>query len=151
MIKVERPGAGDDTRGWGPPFVAGADGARGDAAYYYSCNRGKRSVAVDFERPEGRRIVRELAARSDVLIENFKTGGLVKYGLDYASLKPINPRLIYCSITGFGQTGPYAKRAGYDFLIQGMGGIMDLTGDPDGRAAKAGHRLRRHHLAVSIR
>jgi crotonobetainyl-CoA:carnitine CoA-transferase CaiB-like acyl-CoA transferase len=138
VIKVERPGAGDDTRSWGPPFVAGADGARGDAAYYYSCNRGKRSVAVDFERPEGRRIVRELVARSDVLIENFKTGGLVKYGLDYASLKPINPRLIYCSITGFGQTGPYAKRAGYDFLIQGMGGIMDLTGDPAGEPQKPG-------------
>jgi crotonobetainyl-CoA:carnitine CoA-transferase CaiB-like acyl-CoA transferase len=138
VIKVERPGSGDDTRGWGPPFVAGADGARGDAAYYHSCNRGKRSIAVDFERPEGQNIVRALAARSDVLIENFKTGGLVKYRLDYASLKAINPRLVYCSITGFGQTGPYAKRAGYDFLIQGMGGIMDLTGDPNGEPQKPG-------------
>jgi crotonobetainyl-CoA:carnitine CoA-transferase CaiB-like acyl-CoA transferase len=138
VIKVERPGSGDDTRGWGPPFVATADGARGDAAYYHSCNRGKRSIAVDFERPEGQDVVRRLAARSDVLIENFKTGGLVKYGLDYLSLKKINPRLVYCSITGFGQTGPYSKRAGYDFMIQGMGGIMDLTGDPNGEPQKPG-------------
>ncbi|HLJ72924.1 MAG TPA: CaiB/BaiF CoA-transferase family protein [Roseiarcus sp.] len=138
VIKVERPGAGDDTRGWGPPFVAGADGGRGDAAYYHACNRGKRSVAVDFERPEGRDIVRRLAARADVVIENFKTGGLAKYGLDYPSLKALNPRLVYCSITGFGQTGPYAKRAGYDFMIQGMGGIMDLTGEPDGEPQKPG-------------
>jgi crotonobetainyl-CoA:carnitine CoA-transferase CaiB-like acyl-CoA transferase len=138
VIKVERPGAGDDTRGWGPPFVAAAGGARGDAAYYHSCNRGKHSIAVDFERPEGQRLVRELAARADVLIENFKTGGLAKYGLDYQSLKAINPRLVYCSITGFGQTGPYAKRAGYDFMIQGMGGIMDLTGDPEGEPQKPG-------------
>ncbi|HLH51958.1 MAG TPA: CaiB/BaiF CoA-transferase family protein, partial [Roseiarcus sp.] len=138
VIKVERPGAGDDTRGWGPPFVAGADGGRGDAAYYHACNRGKRSVAIDFERPEGQAIVRRLAARADVVIENFKTGGLVKYGLDYPSLKALNPRLVYCSITGFGQTGPYAKRAGYDFMVQGMGGIMDLTGEPDGEPQKPG-------------
>jgi crotonobetainyl-CoA:carnitine CoA-transferase CaiB-like acyl-CoA transferase len=138
VIKVERPGAGDDTRAWGPPFVPGPAGARGDSAYYHSCNRGKQSVAVDFEKPEGQRLARELAARADVLIENFKTGGLAKYGLDYQSLRAVNPRLIYCSITGFGQTGPYAKRAGYDFLIQGMGGIMDLTGDPDGEPQKPG-------------
>jgi crotonobetainyl-CoA:carnitine CoA-transferase CaiB-like acyl-CoA transferase len=138
VVKVERPGAGDDTRGWGPPFVAGEAGERLDAAYFHSCNRGKSSIAVDFEKPEGQAIVRQLAARSDVLIENFKTGGLGKYGLDYESLKAINPKLIYCSITGFGQTGPYAARAGYDFMIQGMGGIMELTGDPAGDPQKTG-------------
>ena len=138
VVKVERPGAGDDTRGWGPPFVEGEAGERLDAAYFHSCNRGKRSIAVDFEKPEGQAIVRRLAARADVLIENFKTGGLAKYGLDYESLKAINPKLIYCSITGFGQTGPYAARAGYDFMIQGMGGIMDLTGDPAGEPQKTG-------------
>jgi crotonobetainyl-CoA:carnitine CoA-transferase CaiB-like acyl-CoA transferase len=138
VIKAERPGAGDDTRGWGPPFIEGEQGERLDAAYFHSCNRGKRSIAVDFERPEGQAIIRQLAANSDVLIENFKTGGLSKYGLDYESLKAINPRLIYCSITGFGQTGPYAARAGYDFIIQGMGGMMDLTGDPDGEPQKSG-------------
>jgi crotonobetainyl-CoA:carnitine CoA-transferase CaiB-like acyl-CoA transferase len=138
VIKAERPGAGDDTRGWGPPFIVGEQGERLDAAYFHSCNRGKRSIAVDFEKPEGQAIIRQLAARSDVLIENFKTGGLQKYGLDYESLKALNPRLIYCSITGFGQAGPYAARAGYDFMIQGMGGIMDLTGDPAGEPQKAG-------------
>jgi crotonobetainyl-CoA:carnitine CoA-transferase CaiB-like acyl-CoA transferase len=138
VIKAERPGAGDDTRGWGPPFVMGEDGERLDAAYFHSCNRGKRSIAVDFEKPEGQAIIRQLVARSDVLIENFKTGGLKKYGLDYESLKAINPKLVYCSITGFGQTGPYASRAGYDFMIQGMGGIMDLTGDPAGEPQKPG-------------
>jgi crotonobetainyl-CoA:carnitine CoA-transferase CaiB-like acyl-CoA transferase len=138
VIKVERPGSGDDTRAWGPPFVREKSGGRGSSGYYYSCNRGKQSVAIDFERPEGRRLVQSLAAGSDVLIENFKTGGLAKYGLDYPSLKSVNPRLIYCSITGFGQTGPYAHRAGYDFMIQGMGGIMDLTGDPDGEPQKPG-------------
>ncbi len=137
VIKVESP-TGDDTRKWGPPFVENDDGSAGDAAYFYSCNRGKRSVAVDFSQESGREILRRLAARSDVMIENFKTGGLKKYGLDYDSLKAINPRLIYCSITGFGQTGPYATRPGYDFIIQAMGGIMDLTGEPDGEPQKAG-------------
>ena len=138
VVKVERPGAGDDTRGWGPPFIEGAGGEPLSAAYFHSCNRGKRSVAVDFETREGRETVRKLAARADVLIENFKVGGLAKYGLDYASLKVLNPRLVYCSITGFGQTGPYAPRAGYDFIIQAMGGIMDLTGDADGEPQKPG-------------
>ncbi len=138
VIKVERPGAGDDTRGWGPPFVEGAEGDHLSAAYFHSCNRGKRSIAADFETPEGQELVRRLAAHADVVIENFKVGGLKKYGLDYESLKRINPRLVYCSITGFGQNGPYAARAGYDFMIQGMGGIMDLTGDPEGEPQKIG-------------
>ena len=138
VVKVERTGGGDDTRAWGPPFVTDAEGRKLDAAYYHSCNRGKRSVAIDFEKPEGQALVKKLAAESDVLIENFKVGGLKKYGLDYESLAKINPRLIYCSITGFGQTGPYAHRAGYDFMIQGMGGIMDLTGAPDGEPMKIG-------------
>ncbi|WP_350334538.1 CaiB/BaiF CoA transferase family protein [Coralliovum pocilloporae] len=138
VIKVEQPGQGDDTRGWGPPFVEAVDGDHLDAAYFHACNRGKRSVAVDFRDESGQRLVRELVKRSDILIENFKVGGLKKYGLDYDSLKEINPRLIYCSITGFGQTGPYAARAGYDFMIQGMGGIMDLTGDPEGEPQKVG-------------
>ncbi|HEY1944168.1 MAG TPA: CaiB/BaiF CoA-transferase family protein [Roseiarcus sp.] len=138
VIKVERPVIGDDTRAWGPPFVEGEDGERLDAAYFHACNRGKRSLAVDFERPEGREVVRRLAARADVLIENFKTGGLAKYGLDYASLKAVNPRLVYCSITGFGHDGPYAQRAGYDFIVQGMGGVMELTGEPDGEPQKIG-------------
>ena len=138
VIKVERPGGGDDTRAWGPPFIPGEDGAPLDAAYFHSCNRGKRSIAIDFEKPEGQALVRQLVARSDVLIENFKTGGLAKYGLDYPSLSQLNPRLIYCSITGFGHTGPYAARAGYDFIIQGIGGNMDLTGEPDGAPQKTG-------------
>ncbi|MBF9235186.1 CaiB/BaiF CoA transferase family protein [Microvirga alba] len=138
VVKVERPGAGDDTRGWGPPFIEGADGGDLSAAYFHSCNRGKRSIAVDFETPEGQELVRKLAAHADVVIENFKVGGLKKYGLDYESLKAVNPRLVYCSITGFGQNGPYATRAGYDFMIQGMGGIMDLTGDPEGEPQKIG-------------
>ena len=132
VIKVEKPGEGDDTRGWGPPFVTNPDGSRGDAAYYLSANRGKQSVAIDMAKPEGQKLLRDLAAKSDVVMENFKVGGLKKYGLDYESLKAINPKLIYCSITGFGQTGPYAQRAGYDFMIQGMGGIMSITGQPDG-------------------
>ena len=131
-------GAGDDTRGWGPPFVEGEDGSQLGAAYYHSCNRGKRSVAVDFETEAGRRVVHKLAARSDIVIENFKTGGLAKFGLDYHSLSKDNPKVIYCSITGFGQDGPYAHRAGYDLLIQGMGGIMDLTGQPDGEPVRGG-------------
>ncbi len=138
VVKVERPGAGDDTRTWGPPFLKGADGADLGAAYFHATNRGKRSVAIDFETAEGQAAIRALAAQSDVLIENFKLGGLKKYGLDYESLKKINPRLVYCSVTGFGQDGPYAPRAGYDFLVQGMGGIMDLTGDPDGEPQKVG-------------
>ena len=138
VIKVERKGAGDDTRGWGPPFVEAADGSHLGAAYFHGANRGKRSIEVDFADPEGQRLVRKLAARSDVLIENFKVGGLAKFGLDYKSLAPLNPRLIYCSVTGFGQDGPYAKRAGYDLMAQGMGGIMDLTGRPDGEPTRIG-------------
>jgi len=138
VVKVERPGAGDDTRGWGPPFVEDADGRPMSAAYYHSCNRGKRSVAVDFEQDEGRRIVHKLAKRSDIVIENFKTGGLAKFGLDYKSMSKHKPDIIYCSITGFGQDGPYAHRAGYDLLVQGMGGIMDLTGQPDGEPMRGG-------------
>jgi crotonobetainyl-CoA:carnitine CoA-transferase CaiB-like acyl-CoA transferase len=133
VVKIERPGAGDDTRHWGPPFASD-----GTAAYFHGCNRGKKSVAIDLESAEGQARVRALAAEADVLIENFKVGGLAKYGLDHASLAALNPRLIYCSITGFGQDGPYAARAGYDFMIQGMGGIMDLTGDPDGEPQKIG-------------
>ncbi|MGE7993702.1 CaiB/BaiF CoA transferase family protein [Pseudomonas sp. NPDC089554] len=133
VIKVERPGSGDDTRAWGPPFLKDAQGENtSEAAYYLSANRNKRSVTIDFTQPEGQRLVRELAAKSDIVIENFKVGGLAAYGLDYASLKAENPKLIYCSITGFGQTGPYAKRAGYDFMIQGLGGLMSLTGRPEG-------------------
>ncbi|MDD1015528.1 CaiB/BaiF CoA transferase family protein [Pseudomonas rubra] len=133
VIKVERPGSGDDTRAWGPPFLKDAYGENtSEAAYYLAANRNKRSLTIDFTQPEGQYLVRELAAKSDVLIENFKVGGLAAYGLDYESLKAINPRLVYCSVTGFGQTGPYAKRAGYDFMIQGLGGLMSLTGRPEG-------------------
>jgi len=133
VIKVERPGCGDDTRSWGPPFLKDAKGQNTtEAAYYLSANRNKQSVTIDFTREEGQKLVRELAGRSDIVIENFKVGGLAAYGLDYAALKAINPRLIYCSITGFGQSGPYAGRAGYDFMIQGMGGLMSLTGLADG-------------------
>lgn len=129
VIKVERPGKGDDTRAWGPPFLRDPQGENtSEAAYYLSANRNKQSVTIDFTLPEGQKLVRELAAKSDILIENFKAGGLAAYGLDYASLRAINPRLIYCSITGFGQTGPYSRRAGYDFMIQGLGGLMSLTG-----------------------
>jgi crotonobetainyl-CoA:carnitine CoA-transferase CaiB-like acyl-CoA transferase len=138
VIKVERPGEGDDTRHWGPPFVTAADGSDLSAAYYHACNRGKRSVAIDIATPEGQARVRALAAKADVVIENYKVGGLAKYGLDAAALRARNPRLIVCSITGFGQTGPYAHRAGYDFIVQGMGGIMSLTGEPDGAPQKSG-------------
>jgi crotonobetainyl-CoA:carnitine CoA-transferase CaiB-like acyl-CoA transferase len=132
VIKVERPGQGDDTRGWGPPFVRDDAGrTTGESAYFLCANRNKKSVTVDIAHPEGQRIVRELAMRSDILIENFKVGGLRQYGLDAETLRAANPRLIYCSITGFGQTGPYAQRAGYDFLIQGMGGLMSVTGRAD--------------------
>lgn len=132
VIKVERPGVGDDTRGWGPPFLADSEGnPTSDAAYFLSANRGKKSVTIDFTRAEGQELVRRLAARCDIVLENFKVGGLAQYGLDYPSLKAVNPGIIYCSITGFGQTGPYRQRAGYDFLIQGMGGLMSVTGEPD--------------------
>ncbi|QMV63235.1 CaiB/BaiF CoA-transferase family protein [Pseudomonas berkeleyensis] len=133
VIKVERPGSGDDTRHWGPPYIKDAEGNDSrEAAYFQSANRNKQSLTLDFTQAEGQRLVRELVAQCDVLLENFKVGGLAAYGLDYESLKAINPRLVYCSITGFGQTGPYAKRAGYDFMIQGLGGLMSLTGRPDG-------------------
>ena len=138
VIKVERPGAGDDTRTWGPPFVRDEHGESLSSAYYHATNRGKRSVALELDSKAGQTVVRALAERSDVLIENFKLGGLAKYGLDYESLKAVNPRLVYCSITGFGQTGPYAPRAGYDFLIQGMGGLMSVTGQPEGEPLKVG-------------
>ncbi len=133
VIKVERPGSGDDTRHWGPPYIKDAEGNDSREAAYFQCaNRNKQSLTLDFTQPEGQRLVRELAAQCDVVLENFKVGGLKAYGLDYESLKAVNPRLIYCSITGFGQNGPYAKRAGYDFMIQGLGGLMSLTGKPDG-------------------
>ena len=130
VIKVERPGAGDDTRHWGPPWHG--EGERRVAAYFLSCNRGKKSAAIDFSKPEGAELVRRLAADADIIVENFKVGGLAKFGLDAASLRAANPRLIYASITGFGQDGPYADRAGYDYIIQGMGGLMSITGLPDG-------------------
>ncbi|CAN7709727.1 CaiB/BaiF CoA-transferase family protein [Pseudorhodoferax sp. LjRoot39] len=133
VVKVERPGSGDDTRTWGPPFVRNGQGEpTTDAAYYLCTNRNKRSITVDMQTPAGQRLLQELAQHSDVLVENFKTGSLAQYGLDWATLSALNPRLVYCSITGFGQTGPYAQRAGYDFLIQGMGGLMSITGQPDG-------------------
>ncbi len=139
IIKVERPLAGDDTRKWGPPYVVGADGNdTSESAYYLCANRNKRSVTVDMAQPEGRVLVERLAAQCDVLVENFRTGGLAKYGLGYEDLKDRYPELIYCSITGFGQDGPYANRAGYDFLIQAMGGIMSITGEPDGDPCKVG-------------
>jgi len=137
VIKVERSKTGDDTRAWGPPFIEGNDGNLG-AAYFHATNRGKRSIECDFESEDGKRIVRKLAAKSDILIENFKVGGLKKFGLDYASLAPSCPRLIYCSVTGFGQTGPHASRAGYDLMAQGIGGFMALTGTPDGEPTRAG-------------
>ncbi|SHJ98380.1 CaiB/BaiF CoA transferase family protein [Halomonas caseinilytica] len=138
VIKIEHPERGDDTRGWGPPWWEGGANAERLAAYYLSANRGKRSLAVDIATEEGQALVRELAAGADVLLENFKVGGLAKYGLDPASLRERNPRLIACSITGFGQDGPYAGRAGYDFMIQAMGGLMSLTGEPDGMPMKTG-------------
>jgi crotonobetainyl-CoA:carnitine CoA-transferase CaiB-like acyl-CoA transferase len=132
VIKIERPGSGDDTRAWGPPYVRDVHGREGaDAAYFFCTNRNKKSITVDFTTAEGQAIVRDLALSADVILENFKVGGLQAYGLDYASLRAINPRLVYCSITGFGQTGPYANRAGYDLLVQAMGGLMSITGRPD--------------------
>ncbi|CUJ89136.1 Formyl-coenzyme A transferase [Achromobacter sp. 2789STDY5608615] len=143
VIKIERPGVGDDTRAWGPPFLKDGQGIdTNESAYYLSANRNKRSVEADMATPHGAALIRELAAVSDILVENFKVGGLAKYGLDYASLKAINPRLIYCSVTGFGQDGPFAQRPGYDFMIQGMGGLMSITGErddlPGGGPQKAG-------------
>ncbi|MFT0544917.1 CaiB/BaiF CoA transferase family protein [Allopusillimonas ginsengisoli] len=143
VIKIERPGSGDDTRGWGPPYLKDPEGADTSEAAYYACaNRNKLSVALDISSPRGAELVRQLALQCDILVENFKVGGLKKYGLDYESIKAINPALIYCSITGFGQTGPYASRPGYDFMIQGMGGLMSITGErddlPGGGPQKAG-------------
>jgi crotonobetainyl-CoA:carnitine CoA-transferase CaiB-like acyl-CoA transferase len=132
VIKVERPGAGDDTRAWGPPFLKDDEGHDNTSAYFLCANRNKKSVTADITRPEGQALLRQLAEKSDIVIENYKRGGLKQYGLDYDSLRAINPRLIYCSITGFGHTGPYADRAGYDFLIQAMGGLMSITGAKDG-------------------
>ena len=142
VLKVERPGEGDDTRSWGPPWLKDREGNdTTDSAYYLCANRGKKSITLDITTLDGQQRVRELAMESDVLVENYKVGGLAKYGLDYASLSALNPRLVYCSITGFGQTGPYAQRAGYDFLIQGMGGLMSLTGTKDGEPLKVGVAL----------
>jgi len=143
VIKVERPVAGDDTRHWGPPFMPGADGQpTADATYFTACNRNKRSITIDMAHPDGQALIRRMALQSDILVENFKVGGLAHYGLDYASLKALNPRLIYCSITGFGQTGPYAERAGYDLMIQAMSGMMSITGraegEPGGGPQRAG-------------
>jgi glutaryl-CoA transferase len=139
VIKVERPGTGDDTRQWGPPWLTDESGrATGESAYFLSVNRNKRSVTIDLAQPCGQELIRALAARCDVLVENFKVGDLARFRLDYPSLKDELPRLVYCSISGFGQTGPYASRAGYDFLVQGMGGIMSITGDPDGPPMKVG-------------
>ena len=146
VIKIERPGCGDDTRAWGPPYARDAAGNdTGEAAYYLSANRGKRSVTVDIASPEGQALIRDLARHADVVLENYKVGQLKRYGLDYESLKAVKPDLVYCSITGFGQDGPYAHRAGYDFLIQGMGGLMSVTGErdelPGGGPQKAGVAL----------
>jgi len=143
VIKVERPGKGDDTRSWGPPFIKDKDGRdTSDAAYFQCANRAKKSVTIDMAKPEGQGLIRELAARSDVLLENFKVGDLTRYGLGYEQIRTINPRIVYCSITGFGQTGPYRDRAGYDFMIQGLGGLMSITGErddqPGGGPQKAG-------------
>jgi crotonobetainyl-CoA:carnitine CoA-transferase CaiB-like acyl-CoA transferase len=138
VIKVENPAGGDETRGWGPPFITSKEGENLSAAYFHSCNRGKRSITVDFTSPEGQETVRALCRTADVVLENFKVGGLKKYGLDYETLSADNPRLVYCSITGFGQTGPYASQAGYDFIIQGMSGLMSVTGEPDREPQKVG-------------
>jgi len=142
VIKIERPGSGDDTRGWGPPFLkdeAGQDTA--EAAYYLGANRNKRSVACDIAQPDGQTLIRELVRHCDVFVENFKVGDMVRYGLDYDSLKAIQPRLVYCSVTGFGQTGPYRERAGYDYAIQGMGGLMSVTGERDDLVDESGHKV----------
>ena len=132
VVKIETPYGGDDVRHWGPPFMRDANGQPMESAYFACCNRNKRSVALDFTKPRDLGILKQLVQRADILVENFKTGGLARFGLDYASLAAGHPRLIYCSITGFGQTGPYAQKAGYDFLMQGMGGLMSITGHPHG-------------------
>jgi len=138
VIKIERPKMGDETRGFGPPFLKSTSGTPTKSLYFVSANRGKRSVTIDTTKPEGQALVRELAAKSDVFVENFKVGGMAKFGLDYTALSKINPRLIYCSITGFGQTGPHRLRPGYDIVIQAMGGLMSITGEPDGEPIKSG-------------
>lgn len=140
VVKVEVPGRGDDTRAWGPPFLKGANGEDeiGTSAYYLAANRNKRSIAVDFASPEGAALLRQLATKADIVIENFKVGGLKKYGLDWESLRAVKPNLVYCSVTGFGQTGPYANRGGYDFVAQGMGGFMAITGEEGGQPLRAG-------------
>lgn len=140
VVKVEVPGRGDDTRAWGPPFLQGPDGQDeiGTSAYYLAANRNKRSIAVDFASPEGAALLRQLATKADIVIENFKVGGLKKYGLDWESLRAVKPNLVYCSVTGFGQTGPYANRGGYDFVAQGMGGFMAITGEEGGQPLRAG-------------
>ena len=133
VIKIEKPGEGDDTRHWGPPFLQDAQGQdTAHASYFTACNRNKRSIAIDISKPQGQALIKQLAVQCDILVENFKVGGLAHYGLDYASVKALNPRLVYCSITGFGQTGPYAERAGYDLMIQAMSGMMSITGKPEG-------------------
>jgi formyl-CoA transferase len=142
VVKVERPGSGDDTRHWGPPFLPDADGAdTPHATYFTACNRNKRSVTIDIAQPQGQALLRQLAQQSDILVENFKVGGLAQYGLDYASLKALHPGLIYCSITGFGQDGPYAPRAGYDLMVQAMSGMMSITGQPEGGPTRVGVAL----------
>jgi crotonobetainyl-CoA:carnitine CoA-transferase CaiB-like acyl-CoA transferase len=140
VLKVELPGKGDDTRAWGPPFLTLPDGADDpqESAYYIAANRNKRSAAINLADPQGAALIRRLAAKADILVENFKVGGLEKYGLDYASIRAVNPRIVYCSITGFGQTGPYKDRGGYDFVAQGMGGFMSITGEEHGGPLRAG-------------
>ncbi|MBV9913494.1 MAG: CoA transferase, partial [Sinobacteraceae bacterium] len=137
IIKIEKPGEGDETRHFGPPFLTNPDGSKGDATYFLAANRNKKSVAIDISKPEGAALVTRLARRAHVLVENFKTGTMARYGLDYAALAQENPALIYCSLTGFGHTGPYKDKAGYDYLIQGMGGLMSVTGQPDGAPGAA--------------
>jgi len=142
VIKIEKPGEGDDTRHWGPPFLHDAQGQdTAHASYFTACNRNKRSIAIDIAKPQGQALIKELALQSDILVENFKVGGLAHYGLDYASVHALNPRLIYCSITGFGQTGPYAERAGYDLMIQAMSGMMSITGKPEGTPGGSPQRV----------
>jgi crotonobetainyl-CoA:carnitine CoA-transferase CaiB-like acyl-CoA transferase len=141
VVKVERPGTGDETRGWGPPWLAGPEGAARESAYFASTNRGKRSVTIDLSRPEGQALVRRLAARADALVENYKVGTLARWGLGYEDLAAVNPGLVYCSISGFGQSGPYRDRPGYDFLVQAMGGLMSVTGEPEGPPLKVGVAL----------